>query len=401
MSFFSFVAQARAQQLYNLDVLHRFCLSANCADGADPLGVLIRDAAGNLYGTTQQGGNFNSLCSFGNGCGVVFKVDNTGQETVLHAFCSEANCADGFYPEAGLIEDSAGNLYGTTAYGGAHGGGTVFKMDNSGQEAVLHSFCSTGGAKCTDGSQPSAALIEDGAGNLYGTTTFGGAHGTGTVFKLDNSEETVLYDFCSLGGTKCTDGWGASGLIRDGSGNLYGTTQFGGNNAINPNGGGTAFKLDGTGHLTVLYSFCSESNCADGNIPYSGLIQDAEGNLYGTTSGGGATDEGAVFKLDSSGHETLVYSFCPEGDAYCEDGIGPRAGLIEDAAGNLFGTTSAGGLLSGGTVFRVESTGQETVLYNFCLDCGDGAEPAAGLIEDPAGVLYGTTSEGVSPNGTV
>ena len=131
-----------------------------------------------------------------------------------------------------------------------------------------------------------------------------------------------------------------------------------------------------------------------------GLIQDAEGNLYGTTSGGGATDEGAVFKLDSSGHETLVYSFCPEGDAYCEDGIGPRAGLVEDAAGNLFGTTSAGGLLSGGTVFRVESTGQETVLYNFCLDCGDGAEPAAGLIEDPAGVLYGTTSEGVSPNGT-
>ena len=225
LSFFGFVAQARAQQLYNLDVLHRFCSSANCADGADPLGVLIRDAAGNLYGTTQQGGNFNSLCSFGNGCGVVFKVDNTGQETVLHAFCSEANCADGFYPEAGLIEDSAGNLYGTTAYGGAHGGGTVFKMDNSGQEAVLHSFCSTGGAKCTDGSQPSAALIEDGAGNLYGTTTFGGAHGTGTVFKLDNSEETVLYDFCSLGGTKCTDGWGASGLIRDGSGNLYGTSR--------------------------------------------------------------------------------------------------------------------------------------------------------------------------------
>lgn len=381
---------------YDYQVLYSFCLSANCADGSVPLASLIQDSEGNLYGTTQAGGNSNSLCTggIGNGCGTVFKVDSAGRETVLHAFCAQANCADGYYPYASLIEDGAGNLYGTTRSGGANGGGTVFKLDNTGQETVLYSFCSTGGSKCTDGEAPMSALLVDGAGNLYGTTSVGGAHDGGTVFKLDTTNhETVLYSFCSVGGVNCTDGWIPNGLIEDGAGNLYGTTTYGGNNAFNPNGGGTAFKLDSTGQLTVLYNFCSESNCADGNTPYAGLIEDGAGNLYGTTGGGGASSEGAVFKLDSSGHETLVYSFCD-----CGDGVSPRAGLVEDAAGNLFGTTFEGGANGGGTVFEVDNTGQETVLYNFFCssadNCQDGAEPLAGLIEDSAGNLYGTASRG-------
>jgi uncharacterized repeat protein (TIGR03803 family) len=390
-------AQPETAIPYDYQVLYSFCMPANCADGSQPLAGLIQDSAGNLYGTTQAGGNSNSLCSYGHGCGTVFKVDSAGQQTVLHAFCAETNCIDGYYPYADLIEDGAGNLYGTTAYGGANGSGTVFKVDNTGQETVLYSFCSTGGSKCTDGSAPMSALIEDSAGNLYGTTTFGGAHNFGTVFKLDTTNhQTVLYSFCSVGGLNCTDGYLPSGLIQDGSGNLYGTTQAGGSSAVNSNGGGTAFKLDSTGHLTVLYRFCSEPNCADGNTPYSGLILDGSGNLYGTTSGGGATNEGAVFKLDSSGHETLVYSFCPAGGTDCGDGISPRAGLIEDAAGNLFGTTFQGGEFDEGTVFELDNTGQETLLYNFCSSnqCADGAEPLAGLLEDSAGNLYGTTYQG-------
>ncbi len=400
--------QAEPETAITYQVLYRFCSSTNCADGNVPLAGLIQDSAGNLYGTTQVGGNSNSLCSggSGNGCGTVFKVDSAGEETVLHAFCAEANCADGFYPQAGLIEDAAGNLYGTTRLGGAHGNGTVFKLDNTGQETVLYSFCSKGGSKCNDGAAPTLALVEDGTGNLYGTTSGGGAKNLGTVFKLDTTNhETVLYSFCSMGGVYCTDGWSPSGLIEDGAGNLYGTTTYGGNYSTNSNGGGTAFKLDSAGQLTVLYSFCSESKCADGNTPYAGLIEDGVGNLYGTTGGGGANGEGAVFKLDSSGQETLVYSFCPVNYGNCYDGSNPRAGLVEDAAGNLFGTTVDGGADEGGTVFEVDNTGKETVLYNFCslYQCGDGREPLAGLIEDTAGNLYGTTFLGgdnaINPDG--
>ncbi len=419
LSLFGFAAQAGAQGkthtasnetasavtlTYDYSVLYSFCSAANCADGNIPLAGLIQDSAGNLYGTTVGGGNSNPDCVYSDlyGCGTVFKVDSSGHETVLYSFCSAANCADGANPQAGLIQDSAGNLYGTTPYGGANGYGTVFQVDNTGHETVLYSFCSRGGARCTDGTLPIAGLIEDSAGNLYGTTLGGGAHNDGTVFKLDNTgHETVLYNFCSDGGANCTDGYGPQGLIQDAEGNLYGTTTYGGVTAVNPNGGGTAFKLDATGHLTVLYSFCSAANCADGNTPYAGLIQDAAGNLYGTTGGGGATNAGAVFKVDTTGHESALYSFCPQGGSFCTDGIGPRAGLIEDAAGNLYGTTGKGGQNGVGTVFGLDTAGNETILYSFCPtlgghlgNCADGAYPLAGLVEDAAGNLYGTASYG-------
>ena len=281
-----------------------------------PYAGLIQDAAGNLYGTTNQGGGNR------NG-GTVFEVDSTGHETVLYSFCSASGCPDGAAPYAGLIQDAAGNLYGTTSAGGADVGGgyggTVFKVDNTGHETVLYSFCSVGGANCTDGQQPGGGLIQDAAGNLYGTTSTGGANagplgqGGGTVFKVDSTgHETVLYSFCSA--PNCTDGsYPMAGLIQDAAGNLYGTTTSGGATACNaPYGCGTVFKLDNTGHETVLYTFCSAPNCTDGAEPaYAGLIQDAAGNLYGTTRLGPYVSDpnspcnpwgcGMVFKLAAGG----------------------------------------------------------------------------------------------------
>ena len=384
-------------------VLYKFCSLSQCADGYNPLGALVRDGAGNLYGTTYAGGS--TFGTYDNGGGTVFKVNTAGHEIVLHNFCSAANCADGQLSYAGLILDSAGNLYGTTSQGGANNWGTVFKINMNGQESVLYSFCSA--ANCADGQLPYAGLIRDGAGNLYGTTTSGGANNGGTVFKLDAAgHETVLYSFCSA--TNCTDGQlPYAGLIQDAAGNLYGTTYGGGAIGAGNFPGGTVFKLDTAGHETVLYSFCSAANCTDGKQPYAGLVMDDAGNLYGTTSGGGAhgfmnTVGGTAFKLDPSGHEKVLHSFCSTGGVQCTDGEMPLGGLVLDSAGNLYGTTAFGGaneLISGngiGVVFRVTVKGEETVLYNFCsaLNCSDGLLPYASLIQDAEGNLYGTTSGG-------
>ncbi len=398
-------------------VLYNFCTALGCSDGVFPPSGLIQDVAGNLYGTTVNGGIFTVTCS-GGGCGTVFKVDTANHYSVLYTFCSAANCTDGGSPYAGLIQDAAGNLYGTTSSGGAHGGGTVFKLDTVGQETVLYSFCSV--ALCADGESPLAGLIQDLAGSLYGTTYTGGAHGGGTVFKLDNTgHETVLYSFCRVvQSLACTDGqWPSAGLIQDAAGNLYGTTAGGGaNHLVTGQGWGTVFKLDNTGHETVLYNFCSAANCTDGSVPTAGLIQDAAGNLYGTTQSGGANSDadlgaggGTVFKLDSTGHETVLYSFCSA--ANCADGETPAAGLIQDSVGNLYGTTVHGGTplpdcLGGncGTVFKLDNTSLETVLYNFCSAsiCADGQHPFAGLIQDASGNLYSTTQGGgVTGGGTV
>jgi uncharacterized repeat protein (TIGR03803 family) len=251
-------------------VLHSF---TGTPDGAIPRAALVRDAAGNLYGTTVFGGA--SI-----GYGTVFKLDTTGKETVLHSFTA----TDGSGPVAALVRDAAGNLYGTTAYGGASLSGTVFKLDTSGTETVLHSF--TGRA---DGAIPYAALVRDHAGNLYGNTAYGGASGYGTVFKLDTTgRETVLHSF-----TGASDGASPfDALVRDPAGNLYGTATFGGDPFCS-SGCGTVFKLDTTGKETVLHSFTGR---ADGAIP-AGLVRDPAGNLYGTTYYGGAFGYGVVFKL--------------------------------------------------------------------------------------------------------
>jgi len=411
---------------YTESVLYSFCAAANCADGSTPFASLVQDPAGNLYGTTLYGGSDGNFC--GSGCGTVFKIDTAGHETVIHSFnaiCNQAGCSDGFQPFAGLIQDAAGNLYGTTLSGGTGiaAAGVVFKLDSTGRETVLYNFCSLD--NCADGSSPYAGLVQDAAGNLYGTTNLGGvgatpcsgragydcSGGAGNVFKIDTTgHETVLYGFCSVG--NCADGSHPyfAGLTRDAAGNLYGTTYVGG---VGGGGqcygggsgcGGVAFKLDNTSHETVLHNFCSVGYyCDDGDFP-QGLIRDAAGNLYGTTGyGGGPAGAGTIFKVDTAGNQTVLYDFCSL--AYCADGFRPLAGLIEDPAGNLYGTTYFGGTASSscpnnsnncGTVFKLDTAGNETVLCSFCsaANCADGESPQAGLIEDAAGNLYGTTRLG-------
>jgi uncharacterized repeat protein (TIGR03803 family) len=379
---------SEAQADTTFAVLYSF---KGASDGANPLDGVILDGADNLYGTTQYGGY---LC-LPPGCGTVFKLDTTGTKAVLHAFRGPP--LDGNYPLARLLRDPAGNLYGTTIYGGhsrCDGGcGTVFKLDTTGKETVLHSF--TGGA--TDGALPEAGLVRDAAGNLYGTTCRGGGSDSGTVFKLDRTgaAETVLHSFTGGADGSCP----IAGLLRDATGNLYGTTTRGGASACDPPYGcGTVFKVDTSGNETVLYRFTGPP---DGQYPEDNLVRDAAGNLYGTTVLGGASacnppyGCGTVFRLDTTGREVVLHRFT--GGA---DGAKPFAGLVRDAAGNLYGTTGYGGVRDKGTVFKLDTTGNETVLHSFTGP--DGQLPFHGLIRDAAGNLYGTTVlGGASNSGTV
>jgi uncharacterized repeat protein (TIGR03803 family) len=368
-------AQAQA---YNETVLYSF---KGGTDGALPFAGLVQDAQGNLYGTTINGGS--------EGVGTVFMVDTAGKETVLHSFTGTGG--DGAGPRGGLVRDTQGNLYGTTYQGGdlacsaPTGCGTVFKLDTTGKETVLHSFTND-----PDGAYPEAGLVQDMQGNLYGTTLQGGSEGAGTVFKLDTTgKETVLYSFGSAGG----DGtFLQAGLLLDSQGTLYGTTYTGGTH-----GDGTVFKVDKTGKETVLYSFTGMGG--DGETPYyAGVVRDAPGNLYGTTVYGGASVFGTVFKVDSTGKETVLYSFT----GGTKDGAYPEAGLVLDTQGNLYGTTISGGAAGNGTVFKLDTSGKETVLYSFTGTKGDGAAPQAGLVLDMQDNLYGTTtSGGASGEGTV
>lgn len=313
-------------------ILHTF---RGKRDGSEPWAGLVRDRQGNLYGTTGNGGAFNF--------GVVFEVTKAGKERVLYSF---AGLPDGQHPMAGLVRDAAGNFHGTTSGGGGGncnygaGCGTVFMLSNSGTETVLHSF--TGGTM--DGATPVARLVRDASGNLYGTTNGGGASGLGTVFKVDpTGKETVLYSFAGYP----TDGANpAAGLIWH-AGKLYGTTSGGGAYSY-----GTVFRVTKTGGESVLYSF--GGTLSDGRDPEAGLIGDAAGNLYGTTERGGGTicagnGCGTVFKLTKDGKETVLCAFAVGNDASI-----PAAGVILDAEGNLYGTTSNGGTAGGpGTVFKL------------------------------------------------
>ncbi len=310
-------------------VLHSF--TGTGGDGANPIAPLTRDAAGNLYGTTENGGVFGAACG-AIGCGTVFKVDPAGKETVLYRFTG-AN-GDGMNPWQGVVRDAAGNLYGTTNVGGYYGGGTVFKIDSSGHETILHSF--NVDFNDADGSFPTyGSLVRDAAGNLYGTTFAGGSAGLGTVFKLDsNGTESILYNFSGA------DGMLPYGtLVRDSAGNLYGTTYLGG--AFS---GGIVFKLDVNDTETTLHSF---GGSGDGIPPSAGLVADPLGNLYGATEYRGSSYFGTVFKLDSSGKETILHTFSGK------DGSDPEMGLVRDLKGNLYGTTQYGGKYGGGVVFKV------------------------------------------------
>jgi len=372
-------------------------------DGSEPSWGVVRDAAGNLYGTTPYGG--------ANKAGTVYKVDTAGGETVLYNFAIGVVDNDYGPPgPSGVVLGPSGDLYGTTDFGGKEGLGVVFQLAQSGQETVLYSFPGT-----SDGREPFAGLVRDSGGNLYGTTYLGGIAELGVVFKLaPTGEETLLYIFSvSSGGNP------PSGVTRDPAGNLYGTTA------------GDIFKLDPAGHLTVLHDF----TFAGGVGPGSGIALDSAGNLYGTTYSGGASDYGTVYKLDTSGNFTVLHSFGnyddggfpvagvtldPAGNIYGtatdaggyvykldpsghetilhyfggpDDGTYPEAGVVLDAAGNIYGTTEVGGKFNSGTVYKIDTSGAETVLYDF-TGRDDGEFPIGGVILDASGNLYGTASVG-------
>ena len=337
-------------------VLHSFNPYLN---GQGPYANVCLGPGGMPYGTTAFGGAGNS--------GIVWRINAAGTESIIHVF----NGPDGANPWGTLLCDSAGNVYGTTAGGGSSGAGTVFRINGTGNERVLYNF--TGGA---DGGNPFYGVVQDAAGNLYGTADSGGAYGWGVVFKLDKAgHETVLYSF-----TGGADGGSPNNIIRDAVGNIYGTTYLGGTA-----GAGVVFKLDPFGNQTVLYTF---TGGADGGYPYASVVQGGGGMFYGTTLAGGTSGAGVVYKLDSSGNETVLYNFT--GGA---DGGYPAAAVTPDSEGNLFGTASSGGSTGYGVVYKVDSLGNETVVFTFSGG-RDGAYPNAGVVFDRMGNLVGDTSGG-------
>jgi uncharacterized repeat protein (TIGR03803 family) len=355
--------------------------SFNGRDGARPGATLIEATDGNLYGTTIARGAY--------GHGTVFKISPTGALTTLHDFCSQSGCPDGAEP-GGLIQATDRGLYGTTYYGGANHEGSVFKITTSGSLTTMYSFCAKAG--CTDGEHPIMGLVQATDGEFYGTTETGGVGtygSSGTVFKItSNGTLTTLHSFCSQSG--CPDGQILyAGLVQATNRDLYGTTYMGGVNHQ-----GTIFKISLSGTLTTLYSFCSRSSCADGAGPSAALVQSNDGELYGTTAGGGSSGYGTVFRITQGGALTTLHNFC--GHSGCMDGAAPTAELIQANDSNFYGTTYNGGAYGGGTIFKINRRGMLTTLYNFCFEsnCRDGETLYAGLVQDTNGIFYGATYAG-------
>jgi uncharacterized repeat protein (TIGR03803 family) len=321
------------------------------------------------------------VCTVSNGTGTLGAADVTSVSIacvsnfdLLYSFAGGSS--DGADPYHSLLQASDGNFYGSTLDGGTSNGGTIFEITPSGAETLVYSFAS----------MPWAGLIQGSDGNFYGTTASGGTSGRGTVFKITPSgTETVLYSFPAGSSEPYT------GLIEGGDGNFYGTTGANGTSDD-----GTAFKITPSGTETVLHVFPKTGS--DGQIPYAGLIEGSDGNLYGTTYFGGSNGLGTVFKVTPSGTETVLYSFA----GGSSDGEHPYAGVIQGSDGNFYGTTYQGGAGGYGTVFKITPSGTETVLYSFAGGSSDGADPEAGVIQGSDGNFYGNTYLGGAGNlGTV
>jgi len=433
VAFTGLFALLNMAQAHPLTTVYDFCSVKNCKDGAFPNG-LVMDQTGNVFGIAGGGG----VDHHSQGNGTVFELKNGKKFKLLYKFCTEANCLDGSGPVGNLVIDTSGNLYGTTLLGGAHGQGTAFELSPTAHGVwslhKLYDFCS-GGAGCPDGGNPSGALTYvgastgvpyDGSSPLYGVGGEGGTGGNnalGVVFQLTPPQgrsswsETVLYSFCIQGGTACTDGARPLGaLLADANGNLFGVTSAGGVN--HPQGfsagAGVVFQLrsnTGVWNENVIYNFCSQQNCSDGAYPSAGLIEDSNGDLLGTTFYGGAnclldgtaTSCGTIFQLTPDGanwQQSVLHTFCLQMD--CPDGAGPTAPLLMGPGGALYSTTKAGGgndgdpsHEGGGVLFKVDGASFE-VVHSFCAlaNCADGFFPFAGVVLTGSGLLLGSTEEG-------
>ena len=372
-----------ASAAIGLKSLHSFTGGSN---GFAPQGALAFDAAGNLYGTTLDGGN-EAHC--GGGCGIVFQLSpqTSGgwKFRIIYSFTGET---DGSYPSGGVTLDAAGNIYGTTESAGTGGCGAVWELTPNGNtwtETTLYDF-----GNQPDGCSPAWGIILDSSGNLYGATSNGGPYNGGTVFQLvpqgDGTWlENILHAFSSG-----RDGYDAySGVTMDSSGNLYGTTGGG------IYGAGAVYQLSQSGGAwaeTILFYFTGGQN---GSQPYGGVVLDKSGNLYGTTEFGGLDNVGTVYELTpSSGFWKLTVLHNFSGG---NDGGVPIGGVVRSASGDLYGPTLYGGYYEWGTIFRLAPAANgkwtETVLHSFA-NRFDGSDPQTGLSFDSAGNLYGTTQSG-------
>ena len=351
---------------------------------------LVQGPDGNFYGVGAEGGH--------NGGGSIFKVSPAGTVTPIYMFCVTKPCRDGYKPN-GIVLASDGNFYGTTHSGGTANAGTIFAVGPGGGSVnTLYSFCASK-VVCADGVFPEGALIQGTDGALYGTTFLGGTHDAGTVFKITLSGDfTSLYSFCSKS-PNCADGaHPLAGLVEANNGLFYGTT--GGGGSVGSCEGpesiqacGTLFRINSTGSsFTTLYNFCVQTNCADGSLPETSLIQAADGKIYGTTGAGGLVEGtctegcGIAFNISKSGGPlTILHAFTSS------DGLQIQ-NLIQATDGNFYDTALSGGLSNQGTLFKMDSAGSVTVLVNFCnvASCQRTSGPS-GVLQATNGLLYGTT----------
>jgi len=371
--------------------LYSFCSKTGCIDGENPVGSLVQADDGDIYGVTLYGGSNYQNCP-NTRCGTIFKISSEGTLTRFYSFCALANCADGYFPRAGLIQGTNRSLYGTTAGGGANGAGTIFAITPAGKMTPLYNFCSETG--CADGSYVVGSLVQAFNGSFYGATFSGGfqcnpPYGCGTIFEMTpEGKFTTLYTFHG------PDGGNPTGLMQASNGEFYGVTSSGGTGSSCPSdyteGCGTLFKINNGGNLRTLYNFCSLPNCTDGISPNGPLLQATDGKLYGTVGSGGTYGLGAIFAIAPTGVLTTVYSFCAA-LPLCPDGADPAAGVLQSTNGMFYGTTAQGGTESAGTAFSLNT----------------GLAPFVSFIRNPAKVgqqfgilgygLTGTTS--VSFNG--
>ncbi len=340
-------------------------------------------------GTTQPFGSLRVVCTVA-ALLVVTAIASTAQ--TLHSIASFDE-SDGAAPDAALVQGSDGNLYGTTNVGGASGYGTVFKISVGGTPTVLHSF------EFSDGAYPLSSLIQGTDGNFYGTTSGGGtltcysSAGCGTVFKITpDGVLTTLYSFVGGDGN-----FPFAGLVQASNGKFYGTAYAGG-----VYGMGAVFEITADGTYTTLHSFCTQTNgyyCTDGAFVEGGLVQAANGNLYGTTYSGGVWNSGILYQITTSGSFTLLHDFCYPFS--CLEGSFPRGALVQAPNGALYGTTTNGGANFNGAIFETTTTGDVTPVLSFSDLSADGSAPNVGLVQATDGNFYGSASGGTNGDGTL